>query len=312
MLKIVLTEPMHPVAERVLGAHFDIDIVALPSGADAATIRDAIADADGIGVRIVPLRREDLEGCSRLRVIAKHGVGTDNIDRAFCAERGITVHITPDANSVSVAEHAMMLMLALAKRLAFFDAETRRGHFHARNSDHGACDLAGRTALIVGVGRTGRQLIPRLRAFGVDVIVADPELDTSTARVLGCELVADFKDALPRADILSVHVPLTPATRHLIGESELARLKAGALVINCARGGIVDEAALLAAIERGHISGAGTDVFEIEPPPSDHPFFSSDRILVTPHTAATTAEALERMAEATARNLLSVLKPDTA
>ncbi|MEL7238953.1 MAG: NAD(P)-dependent oxidoreductase, partial [Planctomycetota bacterium] len=169
---------------------------------------------------------------------------------------------------------------------------------------------AGRTALVVGVGRTGRQLIPRLRAFGVRVIAADPMLDAATASALDCERVVDFRSALGEADILSVHVPFTPETRHLIGARELGALKPGAMVINCARGGIVDEAALVAAIDDGHISGAGTDVFAVEPPPADHPFFARDRILVTPHTAATTAEALERMAEATARNLLSVLKPD--
>ncbi|MEO0672619.1 MAG: NAD(P)-dependent oxidoreductase, partial [Pseudomonadota bacterium] len=246
MPKVVLTEPMHHgCTNAVLGEHPDVDVVALPSGVDAATVRNAITDADGIGVRILPLRRDDLEGCRTLKVIAKHGVGTDNIDRAFCEERGIAVLITPDANSVSVAEHAMMLMLALAKRLAFFDAETRRGHFHARNSDRGAFDLAGRTALVVGVGRTGQQLIPRLRAFGVRVIAADPMLDAATASALDCERVVDFRSALGEVDILSVHVPFTPETRHLIGARELGALKPGAMVINCARGGIVDEAALV-------------------------------------------------------------------
>ena len=198
-----------------------------------------------------------------LRVISRHGVGYDNIPVEYCTKRRIAVTITADANAVSVAEHAMFLMLAAARNANLMDAAVRHNNFDSR-SDHLGLELSGRTLLIVGFGRIGKQLAARAQAFGMRVIVHDPFVAGTGQE--NFEFAADLSAGLAQANALSIHVPLTDATRGLIGGRELDLLKDQAIVVNASRGGLIDEGALLERIRSGKLHGAGIDTFDTEPP----------------------------------------------
>ena len=307
--KIVLAEPMHAVAEETLRARPGFEVITLPAGTPPNEMLAACRDAHGIGVRIARFPAEVLKQIPNLKVIAKHGVGTDNIDISHCTGRGIPVAITANANKTSVVEHTLMFMLALAKRLVPLDRATRNGDFGIRSRSEGfGADLRGRTCMVIGVGRIGSELIPVLKAFGMNVIACDPLMDHAKADRLGCEKIEDFRAHLGRADFLTLHIPLTPENRGLIGAEELAALPERAFVINNARGGIVAENALADALQSGRIAGAATDVFDGEPPPPDHPFFAIDNLLLAPHTGGNTLECLERMAQSTAENIIAAIE----
>lgn len=309
--KVVLVEPMHDAALRVFARHPDYDVTMLPPRTSPADMLEACRDAQGIGVRIANFPAAVINEILALKIIAKHGVGTDNIDVDHCTARGIPVAIAAAANKDSVVEHTLMFMLALAKKLVPLDRETRAGNFHVRSTPAGfGVDLRGRTAMVIGVGRIGSALIPVLHALGMKTIACDPLLDHARAERLGTEKVEDFRAHLHRADVLTVHIPLTPENRHLIGAEELAALPNDAFVINCARGGIVDEQALSRALNDGAIAGAANDVFDGEPPPPDHPFFGIEqsKLLLAPHTGGNTIECLERMAIATAENIIAAIE----
>lgn len=309
--KVVLVEPMHDAALRVFERHSHYDVTMLPPRTSPADMLEACRDAHAIGVRIANFPAAVIDQIPGLRIIAKHGVGTDNIDVGYCTARGIPVAIAAAANKDSVVEHTLMFMLALAKKLVRLDRETRAGNFHARSTPAGfGVDLRGRTAMVIGVGRIGSALIPVLHAIGMRTIACDPLLDRAKAERLGTEKVEDFRAHLHRADVLTVHIPLTPENRHLIGAEELAALPRHAFVINCARGGIIDEQALAHALEGGGIAGAATDVFDGEPPSPDHHFFRIDqsKLLLAPHTGGNTVECLERMGIATAENIIAAIE----
>ncbi|MEM9030847.1 MAG: NAD(P)-dependent oxidoreductase [Pseudomonadota bacterium] len=311
MPKIVLVEPMHESARRVLEARGDYDVTMLPPKTPPSEMLEACRGAHGIGVRIASLPANMLAEMPNLKVIAKHGVGTDNIDISYCTDHGIRVAITANANKDSVVEQTLMLMLALAKRLVHLDREVRAGNFHVRSRpEFFGVDLRGRTVMVIGVGRIGTALIPMLHALGMKTVACDPLMDQAKADRLGTEKIEDFRAHLHRADLLTVHIPLTPENRNLIGAAELSALPGHAFVINCARGGIVDEAALIAALNADQIAGAASDVFDGEPPPPDHPFFDVDasRLLLAPHAAGNTIECLERMAIDTAENIIAALE----
>jgi D-3-phosphoglycerate dehydrogenase len=307
MPKVVLVEPMHELAEKTFHAADGYEVVKLPAGASDADIRAAVTDADGIGVRIANLPRDLLADCPNLKVIAKHGVGCDNIDVDYCTERGIAVTVTADANAQSVCEHTLMMMLALSRKALPMDAATRAGDFKVRSRVFGF-DLNGRTAMVIGVGRIGTRLISMLRAFHMNVIACDPLMSAEKAAELGCEKVEDFRAHLGRADVLTVHIPLNKENRSIIGAAELAALPDHAMVINCARGGIVNESALIEALNADQISCAGFDVFDGEPPPADHPFFKLENTILAPHFGGNTVECLERMATSCAENIIAVIQ----
>jgi D-3-phosphoglycerate dehydrogenase len=214
------------------------------------------------------------------------------------------VTVVGDVNAISVAEQTMFLMLAVARGGIALDEAVRRGEFSARSQVIGV-ELKGRALLIVGFGRIGREVAKRAAAFGMKVLVFDPYADQSAHS--GVRFVANLADGLTAADVLSLHVPLGAETRNLIGRTELAALRRGAIVINTARGGIVDEQALLESVADGHLKGAGLDTFEREPLLAQHPLLSERRIVLSPHSAALTEESLLAMGVATARNALAGL-----
>jgi D-3-phosphoglycerate dehydrogenase len=246
-------------------------------------------------------------------VIARHGVGVDNIDLAAATRRRVPVAYTPDANRVSVAEHVLAVMAALAKRLVEYDAATRRGAWDVRNS-YGAIDLAGKTLGVVGVGRIGATVARKAAAaFDMRVVGYDPHLPPGAVTDCCAEEARSLEDLLAASDAVTLHVPLTPRTRGLIGARELALMRASAILVNTSRGGVVDEAALGDALAAGRPRGAALDVFEREPVDPRHPLFALPNVLVTPHTAALTAECAARMAAGAARAIAAVLdggRPD--
>jgi D-3-phosphoglycerate dehydrogenase / 2-oxoglutarate reductase len=264
------------------------------TGLKGDELRDAIANADAVLVRsATKITRDSLSRAERLRVIGRAGVGVDTIDVDAATERGVAVLTAPAGNTISAAELTMALLLALARRVPAADRSMRAGEWD-RKSFTGV-ELYGKTLGLIGAGRIGGEVALRARAFGMRVLVTDPFLDAERASTLGVE-TATLDDLLDRSDVISVHVPLTPETQNLIGEKELARLKRTAFVLNVARGGVVDEAALLAALQQDRIGGAALDVYSAEPLPSDHPFRTLPNVVLTPHLGASTAEAQQNVA----------------
>ncbi|MGH7712533.1 MAG: hydroxyacid dehydrogenase [Gemmatimonadaceae bacterium] len=269
-------------------------VLTVKTGLKGDELRDAIAGADAVLVRsATKITRDSLSRADRLKVIGRAGVGVDTIDVDAATERGIPVLTAPAGNTISAAELTMALLLALARRVPAADRSMRAGEWD-RKSFTGV-ELYGKTLGLVGAGRIGGEVATRARAFGMRVIVFDPFLTPERVDALGVE-TAGFEDLLERADVLSVHVPLSPQTEGLIGEAQLARLKPTAFVLNVARGGVVDEDALLRALKSKRIAGAALDVYSAEPLPADHPFRSLPNVILTPHLGASTAEAQQNVA----------------
>lgn len=302
MKRVLVTEDMHARGYEVLESDPDIELVRIDD-IEPGTLKEAVHGVDAILVRSAKLTADILEGAKNLKVVARHGVGCDSIDVAHLSARGIPVAIAAGANARSVAEHTLGLMLASARELPLLDTVVKTGHWADRNN-YRAMDLIGAKVLIVGFGRIGRLVAPLCKAFGMDVVVADIALDETLAREMGCRGVEDFRPELADADFVTLHVPLDETTRHLISAKELAAMKPGSILINCARGGIVDDNALLAALENGHLRGAGLDVMTDEPPTPDHPLIHRTDVVITPHNGAGAMSAAIAMAEMSAENIL--------
>jgi D-3-phosphoglycerate dehydrogenase len=264
------------------------------TGLSGDGLREALARHDGAICRSgVKITAAALAGNHRLRAIVRAGVGTDNIDKEAATRLGIVVMNTPAGNTLSTAEHAFALILGLSRNIAAADASLR-AHKWDRNKFMGA-QLAGKTLGIVGLGRIGQAVAERARAFDMRVLGYDPFLSPDRAAELGIELIDSVRGMLPEVDYLTVHTPLTDETRHLVGMKELEILKPGIRLINCARGGIYEEAALAEGLKRGVIGGVALDVFEKEPC-TDSPLFEMPGVLVTPHLGASTEEAQSQVA----------------
>lgn len=306
MAKIVVTEPIHDAGMRLLRGREDHEVVGPRAWAGVPDFLASAANAEALLVRTMPIGAEIISHLPGLRIVSKHGVGCDNIASDLLVARGGAIAIASDANASSVAEHALMLMLMCAKRAAEHDRETRAGNFVVREKLLSS-DLRGSRLLIMGFGRIGRESARLARALGMLVSVFDPNMDRGGLAETGCEAVADWRAALPECDFVSLHLPLTDGTRGVFGEGELARMKPEAILINCARGGIVDEDALHDALAEGRIAAAGLDVFAREPVPAGHKLLNLGNVVVTPHNAAMTRQAAIRMATRAARNVLDYL-----
>ncbi len=239
-----------------------------------------------------------------LKVIGRAGVGVDNIDVAAATARGIVVMNAPDGNTITTAEHTFALLISLARNLPQANSSLRSGKW-ARKSFTGV-ELSGKTLGIVGLGRIGRAVAARARGFGMQMVAFDPFIAPDQARDLEIE-VAPLDEVFARADFLTVHTPLTAETRGIVGQSAFAKMKRGVRIINCARGGLVDEAALCEAIKSGIVAGAAIDVFETEPPAADNPLLGLEQVIVTPHLGASTAEAQEGVAFTVAEQMRDYL-----
>jgi D-3-phosphoglycerate dehydrogenase len=274
-------------------------------GLTGAALQEALQAADGVIVRSgTRITAELLENPGKLRAIVRAGVGVDNIDVAAATRRGIIVMNTPGGNTVSTAEHTITMLMALARQIPAADASTRSGKWE--RSKFVGTQLAGKTLGVVGLGRIGREVARRATGLDMKVVGFDPFLAPDRASQLGIEAVPGLGELLPRCDFLTVHTPLTEETRSLIGAAQLAQLKKGARVLNCARGGIIDEAALVDALRSGHLAGAAMDVF-VEEPPGDHALLKLPNVVVTPHLGASTVEAQTSVAIEAAQLLIDYL-----
>lgn len=301
--KVLILGVLHPDGMALFDARGDIEFEVLNDVSEENVLRH-MAGVNGIAVRVARITRRIVEASDRLQVVSRHGVGYDSIDLAACTDNGVRLTVAPRANAPSVAEQAMMFLLALAKQVHVFDPLVRTANW-ARRAEVHPFDLDGRTLLIIGLGRIGSRLTRRARAFDMRVLGCDPYVAPDAIRAMGAEPVTDFRAVLGEVDAVSVHCPRNAETIGMIGAAELAALRPGALVVNCARGGIVDETAMVAAVRSGQIAGAGFDVFDVEPPAPDHPFFAEPRILLTPHSAGMSLEATKRSAVQTVENILA-------
>ena len=303
--RILFIQRVHRSGHALAADRGDVEIDVY-EGRDPAEIKRRIVDADAIVVRTAAIDRAAIDAGRRLSIISRHGVGYDAVDIEAAAERSIPVTITPLANSVSVAEHAMFMLLALAKNARENDAAVRGNGFERARVSMKPLDLADRNLLIVGFGRIGSRVAPRAIGFGMRVHAYDPYVEPGVMEAAGCAVVHDLHTALPGMDAVTVHTPLNDETRGIIGAPELALMKPTAFVVNTARGGLVAEDALLADLQANRIGGAGLDVFESEPTPpgTDHPLLAFDNVIVSPHCAGVTIESSMRMAQYSARNVL--------
>jgi D-3-phosphoglycerate dehydrogenase len=306
--RVLIVQPLHQDGLGLLERRPDITYEILPE-ADPDDLLRLAPGVDAITLRDAPLPALVVEAAPRLRVVSRHGVGYDNVPVDLCTARGIPVTITGSVNTVAVAEHTMYLLLAAARSGVQLDQAVRAGDFAIRGRST-AMELAGRTLLIVGLGRIGRAVATRAKAFGMDVMAHDPNIESSqlpTDATDQVELIDDLEQALALSDAVSIHVPLTNETRGLIDDRRLGMLRPGAIVVSTARGGVVDEAALLSAVGQGHLHGAGLDVFSQEPLPADSPLINEPRIVLSPHCAALTEDSLRAMSIKTVENVFAAL-----
>ena len=275
-------------------------------GLKGDALEEAFRAADGVIVRSGTRVTADLlDDPGKLRAIVRAGVGVDNIDVAAATRKGIVVMNTPGGNTFSTAEHTITLLMALARGIPAADASVRAGKWE--RSKFVGSQLAGKTLGVVGLGRIGREVARRAAGLDMKVIGFDPFLAPERAGQLGIEAAAGLDQLLPRCDFLTVHTPLTDETRDLLGARELALLPRGARVLNCARGGIINEPALVEALRAGHLVGAALDVFVQEPPPPDHPLLQMANVVVTPHLGASTVEAQTSVAREAAQLMIDFL-----
>jgi D-3-phosphoglycerate dehydrogenase len=302
MTRVLIADELSPAAVAVL-ENRDI-LVDVQTGLCEADLAAVIADYDGLAVRsATKVTAPVLAAADNLKVIGRAGIGVDNIDLDAATSRGVVVMNTPFGNSVTTAEHTLALMLALARRVPAADRSTRAGKWE--KSRFVGTELAGKVLGLIGCGNIGAIVAERAQGLKMRVIAYDPYLSPERALDLGVEKVA-FDDLLARADLISLHAPLTETTRNILDREALARAKPGVRIVNCARGGLLDETALYDGIRSGHVAGAALDVFDEEPARSS-PLFELDEVVVTPHLGASTAEAQEKVAVQIAEQIADYL-----
>ena len=300
--RVLVTDKLAEEGLELLRAERGLEVV-VATKLDTAGLRAALAEADGIIIRSgTQLTADVLRDQARLKVIARAGVGVDNIDVPAATREGIVVMNTPGGNTVSTAEHTMAMILALSRNVAKANDSLKAGKWD-RTKFTGS-QLGGKTLGIVGLGRVGLAVAKRAKAFDMEVLGFDPFLSAERALELGVESVSPLDDLWARCDYITLHTPLSNETRDLVGPAAFAKMKSGARIINCARGGLIDEKALVAALDAGKIAGAAIDVFDPEPPPADHPLVNHPLVLVTPHLGASTEEAQVSVAIEAARLLI--------
>ena len=310
--KIFVTESMSQPGRALLKERDDIDLVEFPnmiSARDFETMLRDQAPVHGVALGATRFGEPEIEASKDMKVVTRIGVGYDAVDVPALSRRKIPLMVAGTANSPSVAEQALFMMLTLAKRAVEMHSLVKDGKWADRLGML-PYDLFGKTVLIVGFGRIGTRTAKRCLAMEMNVLVYDPYKPAADIAAAGCEAVGDLDAALPRADFVSIHCPKTPETVGMFDAARLQRMKPTAYLINTARGGIVDEAALYQALVSGKLAGAGLDVFEQEPPPSGHSLFELPNVIMAPHVAGVTREAVDRMSVQTARNILSALDGD--
>jgi D-3-phosphoglycerate dehydrogenase len=306
--KVLLTESMSKRGRQLLDARGDIESIGFANTiaeAEFQALLKAEAPVNAVALGGTRFGAKELAAAAEMRVVARIGVGFDAVDVAALTAKKVPLMVAGTANSPSVAEQAMFMMLALAKRGAELHALVQNDKWNSRLQTV-PVDLFGKTVLIVGFGRIGTRTAKRCQAMEMQVLVYDPYKARSEIVAAGCEPVAELDEALPRADFVSIHCPKTAETVGMFNAARLARMQRSAYLVNTARGGIIDEAALFEVLSSGRLAGAGLDVFAAEPTPADNPLLRLANVISAPHMAGVTHESLDRMSLETARNILSV------
>ena len=303
---VLVPHTMGRAGTDLLSARDDIEMKTYPADISQAALLPLLGEAAGIALSGTPYRQAELDASPAIEVVARIGVGYDAVDVPALTRRGVPLMTAGTSNSTSVAEHALYFIMTLAKRGPAMDALVRGGRWSERHAALPA-ELAGKTVLIVGFGRIGTRSARRCAAMEMNVLIHDPYVSPDAIRAAGYEPVGDLDADLARADFVSIHCPKNAETVGMFDAARLARMKRGAAIVNTARGGIVDEAALAAALISGHLSGAGLDVLAEEPTPTDNPLLALPQVITSPHMAGVTTESVAGMARTTAENILSVL-----
>jgi D-3-phosphoglycerate dehydrogenase len=306
--RILVSDPISDKGVELLSNHPDLE-VDVNTGLSPEDLIKIIPDYHGLIIRSqTKVTADVLAAASELKAVGRAGVGVDNVDRDAATNHGVIVMNTPTGNTISTAELAFTLMLSAARNIGPAHAEVLQGNFKAARKAYAGIELNEKRLAIIGMGRIGAEFAKRAQAFGMQVVAYDPFLTQARADQLKVELAVSPDEALKGADVVTLHVPLTDETHHIINAERLALMNKGALVVNCARGGLIDEPALKAAVDNGHIAGCGLDVFEDEPPAADHILFGEkNHIAFTPHLGASTNEAQENVGIQVAEQLRDFL-----
>ncbi len=306
--RILVSDPISDKGVELLSNHPDLE-VDVNTGLSPEELIKIIPAYHGLIIRSqTKVTADVLAAATELKAVGRAGVGVDNVDRDSATNHGVIVMNTPTGNTISTAELAFTLMLSAARNIGPAHAEVLKGNFKAARKAYAGIELNEKRLAVIGMGRIGAEFAKRAQAFGMQVVAYDPFLTQARADQLKVELAASPDEALTGADVVTLHVPLTDDTRHIINTDRLALMNKGALIVNCARGGLIDEPALKAAIDSGHIAGCGLDVFEDEPPAADHILFAQEKhIAFTPHLGASTNEAQENVGIQVAEQLRDFL-----
>lgn len=307
--KVLVPEPLSEEGLAMLQNAPDVSLT-FDSSITRARLLETLGEYDAIITRSgTTMDEEAIDAAANIKVIARAGVGVDNVNLTAASKRGIVVINAPTGNTLAAAEHTMALMLALVRKIPQAHASLANGKWERKNFT--GRQLNGKKVLIIGMGRIGVAVATRCKAFGMEVTGYDPFISPKRASALGIPMSEDLADSLSLVDVISLHVPITKETRGLIDEKTLRAVKRGAYLINCARGGVVDEKACADALRDGRLSGVAFDVFTQEPPAKDHPLLAEDiagRVALTPHLGASTREAQTEVARIAVTNLLAALR----
>jgi len=306
-ITVIVTEPINEMGIEYLKEH-QVNVIQLPPGSNEKTLEEHIAEADGLITRgSIKVTRELMESNPRLKVVGVHGIGCDHVDLAAAKELGKTVCNTPDALTVTVAEMAMALTLALIRRVVAADKAVRGDQWKRKYSDLIGAELAGRKVGIIGLGRIGEATAKRMKAFDAEVYYWSRTRKPESEKLFGFRWL-ELDELLRTCDIISLHIPATDETRHIIGAKQIQLMKTGSYIVNTARGKVIDEEALIKALQTGKIKGAALDVFENEPLSPDSPLCKMDNVILTPHLAASNLEGMQRMAVQVAEGVLRTIQ----
>ncbi len=302
MKKILVIQPIHEEGINLLkdNSDFEYEVV---DNVDTEFLKSKIKDCDGISIRTAKLSGDVIEAANNLKIISRHGVGYDNIDLEVSKKKDITLAITATANAVAVAEHVMFMILNISKRGSMYNDTVKSGKFNERNKLPKTVELWNKNILIAGFGRIGQALIKRCLGFEMNVFVFDPFVSKEFIEKLGGTKVDNLSETSKDMDAMSLHIPLNDKTKNIINYELLKSMKKNCIIINAARGGIVNEVDLDRALNENLIFGAGLDVFETEPPAENNPLLKNKKVFLSPHTAAFTEECMTRMGKETIQNI---------
>ena len=301
--KILIIQPIHKAGIELLENNSDYE-VELIENVDEKDIKSKIVECDGLSIRTAKLSSELINASKKLKIISRHGVGYDNIDLKSSKEKNITLAITATANAVAVAEHVIFMLLNISKRKDMYDKTVREGNFTNRNKLPKTIELWKKNILIAGFGRIGQSLIKRCKGFEMNVFVYDPFISKKKIEEFGGIKVEDLKETVKSMDAISLHMPLNEKTKDIINLNLIKTMKKNCIIINAARGGIINEQDLNKALNENLIFGAGLDVFETEPPKEDNPLLKNDKVFLSPHTATFSEECMIRMGKETIQNII--------